>query len=228
MYLNAFVHCFFCHPHSDRSLGNRSERQLDVNDTALNLMKTTSHLFIHQINVLHINLRKGSFPLWRLESPLDYQRMWSQRWRQGGFLEMHSGSNIHIYVIALKMEVKTYFKNIYLLTVWHITDKLENIYTSSSKSLTSQFQILGECPVTLIILVVFPRSHLNTLKNIQVLIFSSILLSITQSTPTPECVVLFVVHFPTWLPLWPCCWLWASEPEWKKYGATEAWREGER
>lgn len=39
------------------------------------------------------------------------------------------------------------------------------------------------------------------------------------------CVLLFVVHFSTWLPLWPCQ-LRPSELEWKKYGATEAWREG--
>lgn len=32
MYLNASVHCLFCHPHSDGSLGNRNERELDADD----------------------------------------------------------------------------------------------------------------------------------------------------------------------------------------------------
>ncbi len=44
MYLNASVHCLFCHPHSDGSLGNRNERELDADD----INKTSRYMHNHE------------------------------------------------------------------------------------------------------------------------------------------------------------------------------------
>lgn len=56
MYLHASVHCLFCHPHSDRTLGNGNERDLDVdgiNKTQYTHCSSHRHGFTHEAQSTH-------------------------------------------------------------------------------------------------------------------------------------------------------------------------------